>query len=538
LLPEYMVPACFIYVPTFPMTINGKFDRKNLPDPAINDGRANTGYVAPQTDRQAQIQAIVEEVVGFNRISIDTNIFEIGGNSISAIQIANKVGIAVSDVYVNKTIRQLAAIVSSGEKIQKMNFAKEEDQGLSYAQESMWFIQELNNKTAAYNNVISITLSEEANVTLVEAALKNIVQRHEVLRTTIKDNFQHIIDGELEVTHEAIDTEEFGKRTFDLSTELPIRANLFNNQLILSVHHIAFDGWSLDVLLSELVDYYNGKKLKDLPIQYKDFATWQRENHGESYFAESLDYWEKEFKDFEQLDLPTDFVRPTQFDYSGDEITFKVSSRIYKKLEKLARKNGTTMYTVFLAAFYILLSSYSNQEDITIGSPLANRQFLGCEELIGYFVNTLPVRAKLGRDQSFRDLVTQTHEKMSSVQEYQETPFEKIVNVLKLNRVTSKNPLFQVVFTLQEFGTLDSKGLFEDVISDVNTHSSLFDLSLNIFGRSAQFTYSRSLFEANTIKGFIKTFKLILEQVSQDEEIKLKDIVLTREQSDFEQKQL
>ncbi|AII12671.1 Non-ribosomal peptide sythetase [Lactococcus lactis subsp. lactis NCDO 2118] len=538
LLPEYMVPACFIYVPTFPMTINGKFDRKNLPDPAINDGRANTGYVAPQTDRQAQIQAIVEEVVGFNRISIDTNIFEIGGNSISAIQIANKVGIAVSDVYVNKTIRQLAAIVSSGEKIQKMNFAKEEDQGLSYAQESMWFIQELNNKTAAYNNVISITLSEEANVTLVEAALKNIVQRHEVLRTTIKDNFQHIIDGELEVTHEAIDTEEFGKRTFDLSTELPIRANLFNNQLILSVHHIAFDGWSLDVLLSELVDYYNGKKLKDLPIQYKDFATWQRENHGESYFAESLDYWEKEFKDFEQLDLPTDFVRPTQFDYSGDEITFKVSSRIYKKLEKLARKNGTTMYTVFLAAFYILLSSYSNQEDITIGSPLANRQFLGCEELIGYFVNTLPVRAKLGRDQSFRDLVTQTHEKMSSVQEYQETPFEKIVNVLKLNRDTSKNPLFQVVFTLQEFGTLDSKGLFEDVISDVNTHSSLFDLSLNIFGRSAQFTYSRSLFEANTIKGFIKTFKLILEQVSQDEEIKLKDIVLTREQSDFEQKQL
>ncbi|NLQ56260.1 condensation domain-containing protein, partial [Streptococcus mutans] len=189
-------------------------------------------------------------------------------------------------------------------------------------------------------------------------------------------------------------------------------------------------------------------------------------------------------------------------------------------------------------AFYILLSSYSNQDDITIGSPFANRQFPGCEKLIGFFANTLPMRARLGHNQSFKELIMQTHDKISRVQEYQEIPLEKIVTALNLERDPSRNPLFQVVFTFQEFGTSLSPNLFEEVNPEVNTHSSQFDLSLNICDHFARITYSKSIFKADTIKSFIETFILILEQVSQDETIKLKDIVLTQVQLECEKNQL
>ncbi|MFM1623280.1 amino acid adenylation domain-containing protein [Streptococcus mutans] len=538
ILPDYMVPVKLIDVPSFPMTINGKIDKGKLPDPMTGKNEEDDNYVAPQTKRQEQVQAIIEQVVGFSRVSIDANIFEIGGNSITAIQIANRMRISVSDVYNYKTIRRLAETVPETEKIQRINFTNEKEQLLSYGQESMWFIQELNQKTIAYNNVVSIALNKKVKASLIEEGLKNIIQRHEVLRTTIKDGFQHVVNNNLEISHEPISAEEFGRRPFNLSFELPIRANFFGNRLILSIHHIAFDGWSLDILLTELADFYQGKELADLPFQYKDFAAWQRKNHNQNYFSKSLDYWKNELKDFEQLDLPTDYTRPTQFDYIGDEQTFEVSPLIYKNLEMLARKNSTTIYTVFLAAFYILLSSYSNQDDITIGSPFANRQFPGCEKLIGFFANTLPMRARLGHNQSFKELIMQTHDKISRVQEYQEIPLEKIVTALNLERDPSRNPLFQVVFTFQEFGTSLSPNLFEEVNPEVNTHSSQFDLSLNICDHFARITYSKSIFKADTIKSFIETFILILEQVSQDETIKLKDIVLTQVQLEFEKKQL
>lgn len=508
-LPNYMIPIAYVHIKEIPITINGKLDIKRLPKPQYSKE-----YHAPETDREKEIAKAICKILELSKVSIDDDFFRMGGNSIAAISLASLIDVQVKDIFEQKTIRNLAKIENKNLEVEKQLFRNESDQILSYAQERLFYIDQLEGGTQAYNVPMEIVLNPTTNLSQLEQAIKKVVNRHEILRTIIKDSYQKVLEEEVTITHEPIDNSEFFSYKFDLTKEIPIKVNLYELVLSINIHHIAFDGWSTNIFLNEIAEVYNNNVLPNLEIQYKDFAKWQRITQNEEYLEEQKSYWVNKLTNYETLNLPTDFSRPSEFDYKGRELIYELRPGLMDDLEVIAKKQATSLFSVTLSAFMILLAAYSNQKDIVVGTPIANRQIKGTKDLIGFFVNTLALRNEVDLDLPIETLIQQNSQQVAEAQKYQDVPFENIVKYLDVESDLSRNPIFQIMFGFQDVSdVMSNSNLYQSINENLNLFSTKFDISVMHREDYIDFTYATSLFKKETILGIAETYENILEQI-------------------------
>ncbi len=437
---------------------------------------------------------------------------------------------------------------------------------LSFAQERLWFIEKYEQGTNAYNMPMVFCLSNDFKIDILEKSIKSIVARHEILRSLIKEDnsgngYQEVVDKGHNLEIEKIkvtDLSQFHQElensinyVFNLNSELPLKISLYTlfsvNQstkhyLSIVVHHIVFDGWSTEIFLKELQAYYssylelskglkNSLNLPYLPIQYKDFAFWQQSYLNGNKFEKQLDYWYTKLVGYEELNLLIDKPRPQFFDYKGNNIYFELDKDTSISLRDLAREFGVSLYSLLLGAYFLMLKHYSNQNDIVLGIPIANRHYSQIEHLIGCFVNSLALRVTINFNESVKDFIQRISQQVIEAQSYQDVPYEKIVEKLKVAKDPSKHPIFQVMFGLQSFegGTLNYNStelnhkeskLLKPYIDGNNLFNiAKFDLCTFIDDSEtilrASFNYSTSLYSEQTIVDFIETYKLILGRLAE-----------------------
>ncbi|WP_421546121.1 amino acid adenylation domain-containing protein [Lactiplantibacillus plantarum] len=526
-LADYMVPSMYMHMLDFPLTINGKLDVRALPEPVQQEE-----YVAPRNRREKEIADAFAKVLNLNSVSVKANFFRLGGNSIIAISLANMINVSVKTIFDCKTVANLAMQHDSIQKISKQKFLHEEDQNLSFAQERLFFIDQLEGGTNAYNIPMLLDLQENVDHVKLEKSIQTVIQRHEVLRTVIRGSYQQVMTSPVKITHEPINIDEFFAYKFHLSSEIPIRINIYHNQLAINVHHIAFDGWSTDIFLTELTDLYNGKDLPRKTVQYKDFAKWQINNQTQDMLKPQRSYWLKELNGYSPIDFPTDYVRPQRFDYTGDELNYHLSDGLIQQLNQVARMHDTSFYCVALSAFILLLSAYSNQNDVVVGTPIAGRHIQGTEDMIGFFVNSLAIRTTFDNGIKFTDLLSKVTRKIAISQANQDLPFEQLVEALHIKKDMSRNPIFQIMFSIED--NMDSligkNALFNSLNQNLSLKSSKFDFSLTYRGNNLNLTYATKLFKRETILNIVKTYELILKQIANEPSRRLDSIQLSMQE--------
>ncbi|MHB9148389.1 MAG: amino acid adenylation domain-containing protein, partial [Candidatus Amoebophilus sp.] len=577
-LPEYMVPSALVYLEELPLTINGKLDRKALPDSAFTN---SDHYVAPRNELETKICQIWADVVGLpvEKVGTSDDFFRLGGNSILAIKLVSRLSkaldksIHVATIFKQSTVNKLLHYLKHNEAeevvIEKPTVIKPEEQLLSFAQERLWFLEKYEQGTASYNIPMVYMLSSECELELLECSIRAIVDRHEILRTVIKEDtegngYQVVLaDTELllkinkvsvasqKQLDEALKKE--ANYIFNLADEYPIRIGIYelskdatdeNNiehYVSIVVHHIAFDGWSTDIFLRELQAYYNyylNQKrgvaaqlgLPALTIQYKDFALWQRNYLSGERLDKQLSYWKNRLSGYESLNLLTDKARPSQIDYRGADIYFELDKATSTALRALAKQLKVSLYSVLLSGYYLMLRSYSNQDDIIVGTPIANRHYSQIEDLLGFFVNSLALRMQIEPTVRVKEFIEQVGAEVIEAQLYQDLPFEKLVEELKVGKDTSRHPLFQVMFSVQSFGdninSIVNEKEEQNLAKLLKTYTSedslyqvaKFDLSTLIDDGGGKlrgvFNYATSLYEEETIRSFIATYQEILAQLA------------------------
>ena len=547
-LPSYMLPNAFLQLDRFPLTINGKLDRKALPEPQFSSKE----YIAPLSRLQEQLCNIWQKLLRVKKVGITDNFFELGGNSILAIRasllISEKLNtfLQVGDIFSFNTVENLSDYINNQlrEKI-VIPVAKGKLWPLSFAQQRLWFIEQFEQGTNAYHVPWLVSLSNDIYIIAFKKAIQAILKRHTVLRTFLKTdnkgrNFQQISNKELLLKEVGYTTksefiDSLGKsvnQPFDLTNVYPIRVVLYYNKnqkfthALINVHHIATDGWSRDIFANELLQYYEyfakAKELSlaDLSIQYKDFAIWQREYLKKEEIRNQINYWKEQLIEYEPLNLPTDKPRPKDFELKGLEIPFQFSSELSIKLRELAKNKGCTLYNIMLTGFYILLYKYTLQEDLIIGTPVANRHYPQIQNLIGFFVNNLILREKITISQTAHDLLKKINEHLIEAQRYQDIPFEQLVEEISIDRDISKHPIFQVMFSVQNFEFENSPEVNRyfktESLEDIHAVTK-FDLLIILNDAKDQLTgtinYATSLFEASTINRFISYYERILNQL-------------------------
>ena len=563
-LPDYMVPSAFVTLDSLPLTPNGKIDRKALPEP---DGKINreNEYIAPRIQSEQIIANIFAQVLNIENIGIEDNFFELGGHSLLATQLISRIRSAFSieislrALFESPTVAQLDQTISqlrntnNGLTLPPIQPRGETGQiPLSWAQERLWFLNHLEGKSATYNMPLALRISGNLDINALQKALAQIVQRHEVLRTSFQtENAKaiQVIDPEPTMKINLVDLQQLettqrensvltqaqleATTPFDLENGPLIRCSLLQLSaseyvLLLTMHHIISDGWSIGVLIQELSSLYQAfiqpeeSPLASLPIQYGDFAIWQRQYLSGEILSNQLDYWKQQLSGApDLLQLPTDFPRPTIQTYQGTTQSFILNTDLTTKLQTLSRSEGTTLFMTLYTAFSTLLYRYSGQSDILIGSPIANRNRSEIEGLIGFFVNTLALRTNFENNPSFKELLAQVRETTLKAYEHQDVPFEQVVEALQPQRSLSHSPLFQVMFVLQNAPIGDVK-LPGVTLSSIQLESTIakFDLTLSITetdqGLLAEWEYNTDLFDGSTIEQMAGHFQNLLEAIVED----------------------
>ncbi|HEU4562015.1 MAG TPA: condensation domain-containing protein, partial [Longimicrobium sp.] len=489
-LPEYMLPAAYVFLDALPLTPNGKLDRKALP--ASDYASAEDRYVAPRTRVEDVLAGIWAEVLRLERVGVEESFFELGGHSLLATRIVSRVRerfgveLPLRALFEGPTVAEMAGRVDEMRRAELPVLPPVVPTGragtlpLSFAQERLWFLDRLEPGSAVYNMPVAWRLGGVLDGAALEHALGEIVRRHEVLRTTFMEvdgspvqavapfgGFTLRVDdlsGLGEADREAAlgrRASEEARHPFDLSVGPLFRAALLrlgaeDHVLLLSMHHIVSDGWSMGVLFRELSALYAADReggaspLAELPLQYADYAVWQREQLAGEVLERQLAYWRARLAAApELLELPTDRPRPPVQTYRGATVPVNFSPELLERLRALGRSEGATLYMTLLGAFQVLLSKYAGSEDVVVGSPIAGRTRKEVEELIGFFVNTLVLRTDLSGDPSFREVLRRARGVTLGAYEHQEVPFERLVAELQPERSLSHSPLFQVMFALQ-----------------------------------------------------------------------------------------
>lgn len=530
-LPDYMIPSFFIRLKEMPLTANGKVDRKALPEPSFQ-GDADC-CEPPRDAAEETLCRIWQEVLGLERVGVTDNFFRLGGNSILAIRLAHRMStelgrdIPVSAVFDRKTVRGLSEALPGFRRAVAIPPCPPGDAVLSFAQERLYFIEQYEGGCDAYHIPLLFELPGDTDLDALEQSIQDIVRRHGVLRTVfVRDAGGGVLQRTLE-DPVGIREEELGgadlltraaaeiRGVFDLHREYPLRVRLYREGakrfLLITFHHIAFDGWSTDLFLRELDLLYRHHRdgsaldLPEPPIQYRDFAAWQRAYLSGDRLDAELAYWKQALEGCETLELPLDRPRPAEFRYEGDFCLFTLDRELSSALRETVKRFGTSPYTVFLCAFFILLHKYGGQTDLVVGTPTANRLYPQLEGVIGFFVNTTPTRCRLSPDLDLAALVRSVADAQAAVQDHQDLPFEKLVDLLQVEKDPSRHPLVQVMFSLQSFGGGGGESPFlRPVDVSPSYRVSKFDLSLFVddsrecirFG----INYAESLFDRPTIE--------------------------------------
>ena len=555
-LPEYMLPSMFIEIDAMPLTANGKINRKALPDPSETEHPGNK-YEAPRNPEEEKLAAIWQDVLEVEQVGIHDDFFELGGHSllavrlISAIRKVFQVEMPISDIFDFPTIADLATQLT--ERTSKdllpvipVQSTRPEQIPLSFSQERLWFIDRLEG-SVQYHVPAVLMLSGKPDINALNYALQTIIERHEVLRTVFNELDGHVyqsvnssgkfllpvINGNKYLADKKGLEEyirEFTERRFNLSKDLMIRATLITlsdeeHVLVVVLHHIASDAWSRSVLVTEVSELYNSykhnasHKLASLKVQYPDYAIWQRDYYTADLLKSKLNYWKQKLSGLTNLDLPTDFQRPAFQTYNGDSVEFSIDKSLASSLNDFSLRSGATLFMTLLAAFKALLYRYTNQQDICVGTPVAGRQQQEVENLIGFFINTVALRNQVQGNMSFKSLVEEIRKSTLEAFEYQDVPFEKIVEVTTTTRDLTRSPVFQVMFMLlnaPETGDIVLDGI-KIIPGTAAVTTSKYDLTLSVSsdasGLKASFEYNTDIFKRETIERMVFHFSELLESV-------------------------
>jgi amino acid adenylation domain-containing protein/non-ribosomal peptide synthase protein (TIGR01720 family) len=579
-LPEYMLPSVYVEVEQMPLLPGGKIDRKALAK--MDGGRVaerEQEYAAPESQIEEILGGIWEEVLGVERVGINDNFFELGGHSLLATQLisrvrqAFKVEVPLRRLFEQPTMRALAKVIeaerqeqSGGQSPPILRVSREQNMPLSFAQQRLWFIDQLEPNSAVYNVHAAVRLDGQLNVTALEQTLTEVMRRHEALRTTFSvvdaepvqviaparavslplRDISHLPDEERESEAERLASEE-AQQPFDLEHGPLLRATLLKlsakeHVLLFTMHHIISDGWSAGVLIREVTTLYatylRGEEspLEELPIQYADYAVWQREQMQGEMLEEQLAYWREQLAGAPAvLELPTDHARPVMQSYRGAVESFTLRREMSEGLKQLSRREGVTLFMTLLAAFKVLLYRYSGQEDIVVGTPIANRNRSEIEPLIGFFVNTLALRTELSGELTFLDLVKREREVCLGAYAHQEVSFERIVEELQPERSLSHAPLFQVMMVMQNAPeeALELGGMSVRAVA-VEERTAKFDLGMTVKeterGIVGELQYNRDLYEAESIRRMIGHWNSVLEGVATRPEERIAELPLLSEE--------
>ena len=553
-LPEYMVPRLWVELGEMPLTSNGKLDRRALPEPDSSE-LSSKAYAAPRTALEEQLVVIWQELLSIEKVGIYDNFFELGGHSLLATRLVSvirkelDVEITIRDVFAHTTIDSLGAYLSTQEKgtlLPKVIKAhKRPDKvPLSFSQERLWFLDRLQG-SLEYHIPFALRLSGNLDKKALSSSLKEIVTRHEVLRTVIRSEegvgYQEVLPPDRwELSYKDMttntsllreDLKSFLSTAFDLGSDYMFRSCLYDlgdKEYVLAgvFHHISSDGWSLGILISEFValyrSYVSGKEidLPLLPLQYMDYALWQREHLEGTIIEDQLSYWEDQLEGVNTLQLPTDYTRPSVQSISGASLSFELDSVLSSGINSLSQQEGVTVFMTLLTAFKVLLGRYSGQEDICVGTPVANRTQKELEDMIGFFVNTLALRTQVKGDVSFRALLQGVKQTTLDAYDHQQVSFEKVVERIVKTRDMSVTPLFQVMFVLQN--TPDNMAIEMDGLSLHNyeaqeQETSKFDITMTLeetdTGFSVDINYCTELFREETIQRMFVHYQELLQSI-------------------------
>ncbi|QIR40545.1 amino acid adenylation domain-containing protein [Tolypothrix sp. PCC 7910] len=567
-LPDYMIPVAFVVLEKLPLTPNGKIDRRTLPAPEPRQqSEENTSLAL--TPVQEILTGIWVEILGIKHIGIHDNFFELGGHSllatrvISQIRKAFKIELPLRCLFASPTVAELATEIEQADlKFKLPNIEKTNIIGnipLSYAQQRLWYLDQLETHNTAYNIFDAVRIIGSLDISALKQSFNEIIRRHEILRTNfVLENGQpiqviapscnlklNIIDmsqlSEVEreeTAHNLVKKE--AEKPFNLTTDPLLRVTLLRLAdteylLLLTTHHIISDGWSTGILIQEIVSLYQAfslnqpSPLPELPIQYADFAIWQHQWLQEEVLDKLVTYWQYQLKDFPTLKLKTDYPRAITPTYQGSAQTFTLSQRLSQQIKSLSNQQGVTLFMTLQAAFVTLMHYYSEQDDIVIGTDVANRNQGESEGLIGFFVNQLVLRTKLDGNPSFKELLERVRSVALDAYAHQDLPFDKLVEAINPERNLHTTPLFQVKLILQNTPAtaLNISGLtFQnlEIKSKTATFDLLFDIKDTEQGLIGLLKYSTDLFEADTISQMLKDFKIILSKIVHEPAIKINEI--------------
>lgn len=559
-LPEYLVPSAFVVLDTLPHTASGKIDRKSLP--ALEELRANVALISPRSEMEKEVSRIFCRVLGLEKIGVDEDFFLLGGQSllatlvISRVRRSLRVDVPLRSLFEAPTVaglveRIFSAVVGQAAGEEPIQPAPPDvPWPLSFAQQRLWFLEQFHPGSDIYNILVPIKISGPLEVDALRRGLEEIVRRHEVLRTRFVmhqgEPFQQVMAAEpvplplLDLSALPISEHQIGlhlflnqqvRRLFDLSRGPLFRVNLIRLEpgehvLVLNMHHIVSDDWSLRVLMQELGQIYEAylrqqpSPLSELPIQYADFSLWQRQRLQGERLERQLAYWRKQLAGLPALlELPTDHPRPPVQSIHGNRISLQLTVDLSERLQRLSQSQDVTLFMTLLAAFQVLLLRYSGKHDLAIGTPIANRNQVEIEGLIGFFVNTLVLRADLKGDPTFTALLARVRETALGAYAHQDLPFEKLVEELKPERNLSHTPLFQVIFALQNASLSETTfaGLRLTPL-EIETGAIKFDLMMTAEevanqGLLLQLTYSTDLFEVSTVQRMLGHYENLLRAV-------------------------
>ncbi|RKG66141.1 non-ribosomal peptide synthetase, partial [Corallococcus exercitus] len=556
-LPEYMVPSALLVLEALPLNSNGKVDRKALPEPEAP--QSGSSYEAPRTQVEAKLASIWAEILRLPQVGVKDSFFELGGHSLLATQVVSRVRAEFSvelplrALFESPTVEALATRIAGLTRTSASHLTRVSHDGplpLSFAQQRLWLIDQLEPGSALYNVPVAVQLEGHLRADVLERALQEVVRRHDALRTTftqVEGTPVQVIHPDSRLPLSLVDLSDVPetqreseararvetemRRPFNLHTGPLLRTLLFKlsereHVLVVTMHHIVSDGWSLGVLVREVTTLYaafsagQSSPLPELAVQYADYADWQRRTLSGETLQQEMAYWEAKLSGAPAvLELPTDFPRPAARSTAGATLSFSLSRELTEALRGLAHREGGSLFMVLLAAWQGLLARYTGQQDLNVGSPIAGRTREETEGLIGFFVNTLVLRAKVDEEQSFRALLQQVRATVLEAYEHQEVPFEKLVEALQPTRSLSHTPLFQTLLALQNVPTEDVRLPDLRLRGLEATHStSKFDVSVFFTegseGLRGTLEYSTALFKQSTIERMAGHLRTLLEAVA------------------------
>ncbi|CAJ9730177.1 non-ribosomal peptide synthetase [Burkholderia pseudomallei] len=552
-LPSYMVPSAYVRLDAWPLTPNGKLDRRALPAPA-DDAYARAEYEAPQGAKEEALAAIWRELLHVERVSRHDNFFELGGHSLLAVQLVSRLRQALSVEVALGTVFDAPVLSALAERLEAENTAvlppiplapRDGRIALSLAQQRLWFLTQLEGVSEAYHMSGAVRLDGPLNREVLQRALNRIVMRHEALRTCFareEGEPIQVIQPHADLTvsyHDLREAEQSEQRAkdlsqahasapFDLSRDLPVRVLLLQLEdeahvVQVVMHHIASDGWSVGVFLQELSALYGsfiakqGDPLAPLPLQYADYAAWQRRWLASGQLEKQGAFWQTNLSGAPTLlELPTDRPRPPKQSHAGASVEVKLGAALSERVKRLSQRHGVTPYMTLLSSWAAVLSRLSGQEEVVIGSPVAGRNRTEVEALIGFFVNTLALRLDLSSEPTVGELLKRTKAQVLSAQAHQDLPFDQVVERVKPPRSTAHPPLFQVMFDWHNTPAraLTMPGLTVSV-ARTETTTSQYDLVLSMQERNGDIVghlnYATALFDEQTARRYARYWRRLLE---------------------------